>query len=169
MTTPGATIDGKLTDIVGEGNISTDPSLLSTYREAGMTGGGDPKLIVRPTSPAQVRELIKLARAEGINLVLSSSAPPRFRGDSIPCGEAMIVDMSGMDRIVRMDRRNKVALIEPGVRFAQFIEEADKAGLKVLMPLLPRQGEIGHGQRAGTRAHHDPQVSLGHHRPDALH
>lgn len=141
MTTPGATIDGKLTDIVGEGNISTDPSLLSTYREAGMTGGGDPKLIVRPTSPAQVRELIKLARAEGINLVLSSSAPPRFRGDSIPCGEAMIVDMSGMDRIVRMDRRNKVALIEPGVRFAQFIEEADKAGLKVLMPLLPRQGK----------------------------
>src|SRR4030042_3073951 len=98
-------------------------------------------MLVSPTSTAQVRELVKLARSEGTNLVFTSSAPPRFRGDSIPSGEGVIVDMSKMDKILRMDRRNKVALIEPGVTFSQLITEADKVGLKVLMPLLPRQGK----------------------------
>jgi len=85
-----------------------------------------------------VRALVKLAREEGLNLVLSSSAPPRLRGDSVPAGEGVIVDMSAMDRIVRLDRRNKVALIEPGVTFERLIPEAEKIGLKVLMPLRPK-------------------------------
>jgi FAD/FMN-containing dehydrogenase len=141
MPQTSTAISGKLAAIVGEDNISNDPEVLSTYRRAGMTDGGDPQLIVRPTSPAQVRELIRLAREEGNNLVFSSSAPPRFRGDSIPAGEGIIVDMSGMDKIVRVERRNKVALIEPGVTFSPLIDAADRAGLKVLMPLLPRQGK----------------------------
>lgn len=134
-------LKSRIAEVVGEGNVSTDPGLLSTYRQAGMAAGGEPRLVARPASTPQVRGLIKLAREEGMNLVFSSSSPPRFRGGTVPHGEAVIVDMSGMDRIVRVDRRNKVALIEPGVRYAQLIEAADKAGLKVLMPLLPRQGK----------------------------
>jgi hypothetical protein len=106
-----------------------------------MSGGGEPRALVRPASTAQVRELVKLARHEGVNLVFSSSAPPRFHGGTVPSGEAVVVDMSGMDKIIRMDRRNKVALIEPGVTFPRLIEEADKAGLRVLMPLRPRRGK----------------------------
>jgi FAD/FMN-containing dehydrogenase len=131
----------KIKNIVGAGNVSDDSSLLATYREAGMVSGGEPELIVRPSSTAEVRELMKLAREEKLNLVFTSSAPPRLRGDSVPAGKAIIVDMSGMDEIVRLDRRNKVALIEPGVTFEQLIPEVDKVGLKVLMPLLPRRGK----------------------------
>ncbi len=134
-------IEDKLASIVGKEYISSDPERLSSYKEAGIFGGGKPLMLVSPTSTAQVRELVKLARSEGTNLVFTSSAPPRFRGDSIPSGEGVIVDMSKMDKIIRMDRRNKVALIEPGVTFSQLITEADKVGLKVLMPLLPRQGK----------------------------
>jgi FAD/FMN-containing dehydrogenase len=94
--------------------------------------------VVRPAESVQVRELIKLANKEGLNLVFSSSGPPRFRGDTVPEGEAVIVDMSGMDRVLRVDRRNKVALIEPGVTFARLKAEAQKAGLSPLTPLLPR-------------------------------
>ncbi|MDD3718809.1 MAG: FAD-binding oxidoreductase [Actinomycetota bacterium] len=131
----------KLSAIVGSENVSEDPDLLATWRQAGPVSGGEPQLLVRPRSTAEVRELVKLARAEGINLVFSSSAPPRVRGDSVPAGEAVIVDMSGMDELVRLDRRNKVALIEPGVTFERLIPEVDKAGLKVLMPLLPKRGK----------------------------
>jgi len=134
-------IKDKLSAIVGEENLSTDPERLSSYREAGTTGGGEPLLLVRPASTDQVRKLVKLARTEKANLIFTSSAPPRFRGDSVPSGEGIIVEMSGMDRIVRMDRRNKVALIEPGVTFSRLIAEADQVGLKVLSPLLPRQGK----------------------------
>lgn len=134
-------IKDSLASIVGEANITSDPERLASYREAGVSDGGEPILLVRPASTDQVRELIKLARREGANLVLTSSAPPRFRGDSVPAGEGIMVDMSGMDKIIRIDRRNKVALIEPGITFSRLIPEVDKAGLKVLMPLLPRHGK----------------------------
>lgn len=128
----------ELSGIVGEDRVSDDASALSSYRSAGLASGGSPLLVVRPAESVQVRELIKLANKEGLNLVFSSSGPPRFRGDTVPEGEAVIVDMSGMDRVLRVDRRNKVALIEPGVTFARLKAEANKAGLRPLMPLMPR-------------------------------
>jgi len=131
----------KLASIVGKENVKTDEDSLSNYRKAGTEKGGNPAAVVRPRDTKQVREIVKLARSEKLNLIFSSSSPPRFRGDSIPKGEGIIVDMSKMDRIIRIDRRNKVALIEAGVTFEKLIPEADKAGLKVLMPLLPKRGK----------------------------
>lgn len=131
----------KLASVVGPENVATQEEILSTYRQAGTVSGGKPLAVVRPGTTKEVRELIKLARQEKYNLVFSSSAPPRLRGDSVPLGEGIIVDMSGMDRIVRLDRRNKVALIEPGVTYEKLIPEVDKMGLKVLMPLLPKRGK----------------------------
>jgi len=43
-----------------------------------------------------------------------------------------------MDRIPHINRRNKVAIIEPGVRFGTLQAEAKKRGMKALLPLLPR-------------------------------
>ncbi|MGQ9475084.1 MAG: FAD-binding oxidoreductase [Actinomycetota bacterium] len=131
----------KLASVVGNDNVSAAEDLLSTYRKAGTVEGGEPLAVVRPADTREVRELIKLARQEKYNLVFSSSAPPRLRGDSVPRGEGIIVDMSRMDRIVRLDRRNKVALIEAGVTYEKLIPEVDKLGLKVLMPLLPKRGK----------------------------
>lgn len=138
---PATDVNGlkeKLSSIVGDGGVSDEAAALATFRSAGPAGGGEPLLVVRPSSSGQVRGLVGLANELRLNLVFSSSGPPRFRGDTVPDGEAVIVDMSGMDSVVRVDRRNKVALIEPGVTFLRLKEEAGKAGLRPLMPLLPR-------------------------------
>ncbi len=131
----------KLSAVVGEDRVSDEASTLATFQSAGPASGGNPLLIVRPSEPRQVRELVSLANDLSLNLVFSSSGPPRFRGDTVPAGEAVIVDMSGMDRVLRVDRRNKVALIEPGVTFGKLKQEAAEAGLRPLMPLLPRAGK----------------------------
>ncbi len=131
----------KLRKIVGKDHVSTDKKRLQTFRQVPLVSGAKPKAVVSPASTDEVKDLIKLAREEGLNLVLSSSVGSRFRGDSVPTGEGIIVDMSGMDQVVRMDRRNKVALIEPGVTFLRLTEEAERVGLKVLMPLLPPMGK----------------------------
>jgi FAD/FMN-containing dehydrogenase len=131
----------KLTKIVGEDRVFTDKERLAPFRQAPLESGAEPQALVRPTSTDEVKDLIQLAREEGLNLVFSSSAGSRFRGDSVPTGEGIIIEMSGMDRVVRMDRRSKVALIEPGVTFRQLIEEAERVGLKVDMPLLPPTGK----------------------------
>lgn len=121
--------------IVGPGRVFDDSESLAQY---GRGDGGKAFMIARPADSRQVRSIVELANHSGVKLVFSSSGPPRFRGDSFPDCEAVVVDMSGMDRIVRVDRRNKVALIEPGVTFSMLAEEAAKAGLRVLMPLAPR-------------------------------
>lgn len=131
----------KLTRIVGKDHVSTDPERLQPFRQTPLMTGATPKAVVNPSSADQVQALVKLARQERLNLVLSSSGGPRFRGDSVSTGEGIIIDMSGMDQVVRMDRRNKVALIEPGVTFLRLTEEAERVGLKVLMPLLPPMGK----------------------------
>lgn len=131
----------KIEGIVGEDKVSADEKLLASYTEAGLSSGGNPLRVVKPSSTEDVQELIKLARKEKINLVFSSSSSPRFRGDTVPAGEGIIVDMSGMRKVIRIDKRNKVALIEPGVTFPELAAEVEHQGMKVLMPLLPRLGK----------------------------
>ena len=82
----------KLSAIVGADNVVAEPALLSSFASAGGVSGGEPSLIVRPHATAEVRELIKLARQDKLNLVFTSSSPPRLRRDSVPTGEAVIVE-----------------------------------------------------------------------------
>lgn len=96
---------------------------------------------VWPSDAAEVRAVVETARTAGTNLVPVSSGPPHVKGGSVPAGVGMIVDLSRMDRILHFDRRNKVAIVEPGVTFASLATRAGAEGLRPLMPLLPRSGK----------------------------
>jgi FAD/FMN-containing dehydrogenase len=68
-----------------------------------------------------------------------SSGAPHFYGDTVPSvAEAVVVDLSRMKAIKKIDRRNKVAVIEPGVTFSELIPALAKEGLRIPRPLLPR-------------------------------
>lgn len=131
----------KIVSVVGAENILTEDADISHFCKGGPVSGGEPVAVVRLRDSRTVRNLIKLAREEDMNLVFRSSPTQSLHGASVPKGKAIIVDMSEMDRVLRLDRRNKVVLIEPGVTFERLIPEVEKAGLKVLTPLLPRKGK----------------------------
>jgi FAD/FMN-containing dehydrogenase len=87
----------------------------------------------------QVKGIVKWANETLTPLVPVSSGLPHFRGDSVPStGRAIIVDLSGMKRIVRVDSRNRVVMVEPGVTFGELQPVLEKARLRLNMPLLPR-------------------------------
>ena len=46
-----------------------------------------------------------------------------------------------MDRILRIDRRNRIALIEPGVTFDALVPALAGEGLRIAMPLAPKPGK----------------------------
>jgi len=46
-----------------------------------------------------------------------------------------------MKRIIRINRRNRVAMVEPGVTFAELQSELKKEGLRLPMPLGPRSSK----------------------------
>lgn len=131
----------KVKESTGIKDITRDQKLLSSFTTAGAVKGKKPAAVIRPHSAEEVKSLVELASAENVNLVFFSSPPPRFNGGCIPQSEGVMVDMSKMDKIVRIDRRNKVALIEPGVSYEKLKAEVEKKGMKVLMPLLPRAGK----------------------------
>ena len=138
MATTRADYRDKFAAIVGKENIAASAADLARYEGAGFVSGVKPDYIVRVTHADQVRDVVRLARQLKVNLVASSSGAPHYRGDSVPSREGIVVDFSKMDAIVRINRRDRVGLIEPGVRFAALAEAADQAGLKALMPLRPR-------------------------------
>lgn len=134
-------ITEKLEAIVGAGNVLTDPDVLAGYKSvSGVSEGVAPECVVRPRDIKDIQAVVQLANREKFPLVPRSSTGGRFRGGTVPQAPgSAIVDLSGMDSIVRIDRRNKVAMIEPGVTFGRLQGEVEKAGLRLEMPMLPRK------------------------------
>ena len=131
----------KLVDIVGEPKVISREEHLLAFTRANIGSGKKPVFIAKPQTTLQVERLIGLAKEFRLNLVPSSSGPPHMKGGTLLDNEGVIVDLSEMNTIRLMDRRNKVALIEPGVTYAQLQEEAGKNNLKVLSPLFPKSGK----------------------------
>jgi FAD/FMN-containing dehydrogenase len=133
----------KLTNIVGKKNFSAEKKTLEAYsRDISFVNPVRPVGVVRPRNAGEVQKIVKLANETMTPLVPVSSGPPHFRGDTVPgIGGAIIVDLSGMRKIINVDRARRVAMVEPGVTFGELIPAAAKEGIRLNVPLLPRQSK----------------------------
>lgn len=130
----------QLTDIVGHNNVFDDPQILDEYaRDQSFALSIKPSLVVKPENAQAVQQIVQWANRTQTPLVPASSGPPHFRGDTVPgAAGAVIVNLSGMNRIIRIDRRNRITIIEPGVTYSQLQPELAREGLRLTSPLLPR-------------------------------
>ncbi len=130
----------ELADILGPKYVFDDTKTLDAYsRDLSFVKPVKPRVVVQPKSSEEVQEIVKWANKAATPLVPVSSGPPHFRGDTVPSVPgAVIVDLSGMEKIMRIDRRNRVAMIEPGVTYLKLQPELAKEGLRLTTPLLPR-------------------------------
>src|SRR4030042_5248362 len=118
----------KLVKIVGAGNVIEKQSALDEYsRDFSFVNTIKPACVVKPRNTDDIKQLVNLANETLTPLVPVSSGSPRFRGDTVPgTGGAIIVDLSGMRKIIRVDRYHRVAMVEPGVTFGELISAAGK-------------------------------------------
>jgi FAD/FMN-containing dehydrogenase len=130
-----------LMEIVGEAGVSDDPELGVSYSlDHELVPPLRPRFSVRPKDVDEVQKVILWANQTLTPLVPVSSGEPHLRGDTLPSVPgSVIVDLGGMKRILKIDRRNRLALIEPGVTFRQLQPELQKIGLRMIMPLLPKK------------------------------
>jgi FAD/FMN-containing dehydrogenase len=123
-----------VTKIVGDDRVCNKQEILEKY-----SGDFSPLFVVWPMSTAEVVEIVTWANKNSYVLIPVSSGSPRRRGSSLPkVDNAVIIDLSKMNKILRIDPKNKVVMLEPGVTFGQLIPELKKNGLRPLMPLLPK-------------------------------
>ena len=106
--------ESKLTKIVGAGNVSCEQTTLQEYsRDMSFINPITPQCVVKPRNADDIKKLVKLANDTLTPLVPVSSGPLHFRGDTVPgIGGAVIVDLSDMKRIIKVDQIGRVSYRE---------------------------------------------------------
>ena len=131
----------KLVNACSSKNISDDPNLLKNYsKDLSFFPEKAPKYVVWPSNTKIIEEILKLANELKFSVIpISSSSGPRHHGDTIPHKDnTVVLDLSNMKKILSIDRKNRVVMIEPGVTFGELIPELQSKGLRLLLPLHPR-------------------------------
>ncbi len=132
----------ELAAIVGDANVSDTPEAIEAYSsDESFVRRMKPQFVARPENVDEVQEIVKWANSTGTPLIPVSSGPPHFRGDTVPSLGGVVVDLSRMKKIIRINRRNRVAMVEPGVTFAELQLELKNEGMRLPMPLCPRSSK----------------------------
>jgi len=129
-----------LIGIVGQKHVLDSPETLEAYAgDQSFVHHLKPWYAVQPQNVDEVQKLVAWANQTGTPLVPVSSGLPHFRGDTVPgTPGAVMVDLSGMKKIIHIDLRNRMIIIEPGVTYTQLQPELAKVGLMVSSSLTPR-------------------------------
>ncbi|MFX0008940.1 MAG: FAD-binding oxidoreductase [Candidatus Hermodarchaeota archaeon] len=130
----------ELVKICGTKAVSQDPKSLLDYSiDMSLLEGKVPKFIVYPSHTKQIEHILRLANKLDFSVVpVSSISQSKHHGDTIPRKDnAIILNLSKMNKIISIDRKNRVIMIEPGVTFKKLIPQLEKKGLKLLNPLQP--------------------------------
>ncbi|MFX1281068.1 MAG: FAD-binding oxidoreductase [Promethearchaeota archaeon] len=133
-----------LVKICGSKFVSNKNELLEKFSsDLSFVEGHKPKYIVWTNRGNQIERILKLANNIGFSIIpVSSNSPIRYHGDTIPLRDnCIILDLSRMNKVLNIDRKNRVIMVESGVSFGQIIPLLQKKGLRLLIPLHPRNSK----------------------------
>ena len=130
----------QLVEIVGEANVADEPERLASFAsDRSFAAPIPPRFVVKVENADQVEALVKWANATRTPLVPVSSGAPHFKGDTVPAmPESVIVDLSGMKKILSINRSQRMVVVEPGVTYGELQAALAKEGLTLSTSLAPR-------------------------------
>jgi len=114
-----------------DGTVLTDPDLLASYRrdEADLCESGTPLAVVRPGSTGDVQATLRIASSTSTP-VIAQGARTGLAGAANALDGAIVLAMTGLDRILEIDPVNRIAVVQPGVINADISRAAAKHGLR---------------------------------------
>ena len=118
----------ELNNIAGKENITTSREDLICYSYDATNQKFLPDAVVFPKSAEEISLILKLANKEAFP-VIPRGAGSGFSGGSLPVEGGVVVSLERMNKILKIDTDNLVAIVEPGVVTGDFQEEAEKMGL----------------------------------------
>ncbi|MCX8022147.1 MAG: FAD-binding protein [Syntrophorhabdaceae bacterium] len=121
-------IADEITRIVGEEDVIASVEGRRCYAYDGRTEGTIPDLVVFPSSAKEVSEILILAN-KYLFPVIPRGQGTGLTGGSIPIKGGVVLAFTKMNRILEIDTKNLVAVVEPGVITYIFQEEVAKLGL----------------------------------------
>lgn len=103
----------ELRKIVGV-RLSVSPSELYCYSSDASQVKGMPDYVIRPKNVDEVSRIVKLAYESNVPIT-ARGAGTGLAGGAVPVRGGIVLDMSGMNRILEIDIDNIQVVVEPGI------------------------------------------------------
>ncbi|MEO8476125.1 MAG: FAD-linked oxidase C-terminal domain-containing protein [Actinomycetota bacterium] len=103
-----------LTEALGAGAVHADPLSLRLYARDASLVEGNASVVVLPTTVEQIREVVRIAAAQGLPVVPRGSGTG-LAGAATPIDDAVVIVTSKMDRILEVRTEDRLAWVEPGL------------------------------------------------------
>jgi len=87
-----------------------------------------PEVVVQPRSKEAVAAILTFAKSKGITVIPRGSGSSPF-GGSVPVSGGLVLDLSGMDKILSLDLHSKLVAVQAGVRWADLDHFLETSGL----------------------------------------
>jgi glycolate oxidase subunit GlcD len=124
-----ASLAHRLRDIVGDDAVITDPGALLVYESDGlMAYRARPLAVVLPRDTAQVSAIVRLLADADVPFV-ARGAGTGLSGGALALRDAVVISVARMDRILRLDPANRIAVVQPGVVNVRLTAAASPHGL----------------------------------------
>lgn len=127
----GASLLGRLQEIVGAGQVLTDVDDLGGYRADGRgSAGGIPLAVVRPANAAAVSSLLRFAAETGTRIIAQGGRTGLMgAGLASEDNADLIVNLDRLSRHIEIDPVNRTATVDAGVRLSALNAAAAEFGL----------------------------------------
>ena len=124
-----AALVSRLQGIVGPAYVLTSPEDVVVYeQDAFLVARALPDIVVLPASTAEVAAVVRAAHEANVPLV-ARGAGTGLNGGSIPIAGGVMLVLTRMNRIVELDPRNRLAVVEPGAINVDVTAAAAQHGL----------------------------------------
>jgi glycolate oxidase len=112
------------------GRVLTDPGVVAAHcrDEADLCDAGTPLAVVRPRDTAEVAAAVRVAATHRVPVV-PQGARTGLTGAANAVDGAVVVVLTGMNRILEIDPGERIAVVQPGVVNADLSRAAAKEGL----------------------------------------
>ncbi len=119
-----------LLEAAGSPNFSDGPEerLLYSYDATGRGYSHRPEAVVRATEVGQIARVLQAASAHRVPVVPRGAGSGQS-GGALPVAGGVVLDLAGLNRILRIDPADQVAVVEPGVITADLQRAAEAQGL----------------------------------------
>lgn len=124
-----------LEDVVGSENITDEPAILDGYcfvwgnlMICDDEFGTRPPAVVLPGSTAEVQAIVKVCNKYGLKFRAHSTG---FSPNAIYAPEPILpIDLRRMNRIIDIDEKNMIAIVEPYVSIGELVIEGMRKGVR---------------------------------------
>jgi 4-cresol dehydrogenase (hydroxylating) len=127
-----ASVIRRLREIVGDSYVQEEPRVLKLASNDTSPFTQEPLALVRPLCAEEIVELVKLANQFDLSLwPVSTGRNWGYGGASPARPNCIVVSLERMNRIISVDEELALAIIEPGVTYAQLNKYLKEKGLKL--------------------------------------